>query len=134
MKYPIPYAKYQEYLKQGQFIGLKCAECGTINFPPMAVCGQCSGLEFEQVPLKGEGTIRTFTVIRVAPEGRKPPYVITMVELDEGPFVIGNLKGIPPDSADMGLIGQRVRMEANEVKGDLYSHTDSLVPVFLLVR
>ena len=134
MTYPIPYAKYQEYLKQGQFIGLKCVKCGAISFPPMAVCRECSGLDLKEVSLKGEGTIRTFTVIRVAPEGRKPPYVIVMVELDEGPFVLGNLEGIPPDSADMGLIGKRVRMETHEVRGDLYCVGDVLVPLFLPVQ
>jgi uncharacterized OB-fold protein len=133
MAYPITYAQYQEYLEKGEFIGLKCAKCGSINFPPMAVCRKCSGLTFEQVSLKGEGTIRTFTVIRVAPEGRKPPYVIAMVELDEGPYVIGNLEGIEPDSATMDLIGKKVRMGTHVVPGDTYSLGNAYVPAFRLM-
>jgi uncharacterized OB-fold protein len=60
--------------------------------------------------MKGKGTLRTFTVIRVAPEGMKPPYIVAMVELDEGPWAIGNLVDIAPDEADIGLMGRRVRL------------------------
>ena len=133
MTYPIPYAKYQEHLREGKFIGLKCTKCGAINFPPMAVCRECSGLNFEEASLKGKGTIRTFTVIRVAPEGRKPPYIIVMVELDEGPYVMGNLDGIGADDADMAIIGKKVRMSTHTVKGDIYSLGDVIVPLFKLV-
>ncbi|MBW1929361.1 MAG: Zn-ribbon domain-containing OB-fold protein [Deltaproteobacteria bacterium] len=134
MAYPITYAQYQEYLKKGEFIGLKCAKCGSINFPPMAVCRDCSGTTLEPVSLKGEGTIRTFTVIRVAPEGKKPPYIIAMVELDEGPYVIGNLEGITPDETGMDLIGKKVRMGTRMVQGDVYSLGDAHVPTFTLME
>ena len=133
MEYPITYNKYQEYLQEDRIIGLKCGQCGAVNFPPMAVCRECSGREFEEVPLKGEGTIRTFTVIRVAPEGRKPPYIIAMVELDEGPYVMGNLEGLSPDSATMELIGKRVHMGSHLVKGDTYSLGEVFVPLFRLI-
>ncbi len=132
MQYPITYKKYQENLQENRIIGLKCDKCGAVNFPPMAVCRECSGREFEELPLKGEGTIRTFTVIRVAPEGRKPPYIIAMVELHEGPYIMGNLEGISPDSANMDLIGKTVRMGSHLVKGDTYSLGEVLVPVFRL--
>lgn len=134
MAYPITYAQYREYLEKGEFIGLKCAKCGFINFPPMAVCRDCSGTTFESVYLKGEGTIRTFTVIRVAPEGKKPPYIIAMVELEEGPYVIGNLEGITPDEAGMDLIGKKVRMGTHMVQGDIYSLGDAHVPTFTLME
>lgn len=133
MAYSIPYTKYQENLKEGRFIGLKCSKCGAITFPPMGICRECSGSELEETSLNGEGTIRTFTVIRVAPEGRKPPYIIVMVELDEGPYVIGNLQGLDPDNAGMDLIGKKVRMGTVQVQGDVYSLGEALVPAFSLI-
>ena len=133
MSYPVPYSSYQDNLKKGLFIGLKCTACGEVTFPPMAVCRECSATSLEEISIDGEGTIRTFTVIRVAPEGRKPPYVIVMVELKEGPYIIGNLLGIDPDSASMDLIGRRVRMGTHVVEGDTYSIGDSIAPAFQLL-
>ncbi|MBW2084217.1 MAG: Zn-ribbon domain-containing OB-fold protein [Deltaproteobacteria bacterium] len=133
MDYPITYKEFQENLKKGNFLGLKCLKCGAISFPPMAVCRECSSSEFDRIPLKGEGLIKTFTVIRVAPEGRKPPYVIVMVELTEGPYVMGNLEGVDPDKAGMGLIGKKVRMGTPKEQGDVYSLGEALVPSFSLI-
>jgi uncharacterized OB-fold protein len=66
----------------------------------------------EVVELKGEGTLRTFTVIRVAPEGMKAPYIVAMVELNEGPWAVGNLVNLDPNDADIGLMGKKVKLES----------------------
>ncbi|HDZ91679.1 MAG: Zn-ribbon domain-containing OB-fold protein [Deltaproteobacteria bacterium] len=130
MAYPITYDEYQKNLEKGRFVGLKCKKCQTVSFPPTAVCRACGATALEPVTLGGGGTVKTFTVIRVAPEGRKPPYIVVMVELDEGPFVLGNLDGIQPDQATMDLIGKRVHMDRHLVKGDVYSGEDTYVPLF----
>jgi uncharacterized OB-fold protein len=57
-----------------------------------------------------EGVIRTFTVIRVAPEGMIPPYVLALVELSQGPWVLGRIAPLDPQQADMGLIGKKVHL------------------------
>ncbi|MFZ5644630.1 MAG: Zn-ribbon domain-containing OB-fold protein [Bacillota bacterium] len=50
----------------------------------------------------------TYTVIRVAPEGYKAPYMVAMVETEEGPRLIGNLEGIDIDSDGNKIIGRKV--------------------------
>ena len=60
--------------------------------------------------MNGEGTIRSYTAIRVAPEGMKPHYIVAMVELDEGPWVTGNLLVQESEETNMRLIGRRVRL------------------------
>ncbi len=82
--------------------------------------------------LSGKGAIRTFTVIRVAPEGKKPPYIAAMAELDEGPWALGNLVDMDPGQADMRLIGKRVTLGSHVVKGDTYSTDDIRVLTFAL--
>ena len=133
METKITYEQYQGNLEQGKFIGLKCKGCEAVTFPPMSVCRGCSSPDCDVTELKGEGTLRTFTVIRVAPEGMKPPYIVAMAELDEGPWVLGNLVGINPDEADMGLMGKRVRLGSQTVRGDVYSLGDSRVLTFDLL-
>jgi uncharacterized OB-fold protein len=131
MEYKITFNHYQQGLAEGKFIGVKCTSCDAILFPPGAICRECGHTDLEPIELKGEGRVRTFTVVRVAPEGKTPPYVVAMAELDEGPWAMGNLIGINPEEADMGLIGKSVKFGSHEVKGDTYS-TDTRVLTFTL--
>ena len=132
MDYKLTFDQYQQGLEEGKFLGLKCNGCNSVIFPPMAVCRGCSSTDLEITEIAGEGILRTFTVIRVAPEGMKPPYIVAMVELDEGAWVIGNIVDINPDNADMSLIGRRVKLGSRIVKGDTYSPGDSRVITFAL--
>ncbi len=134
MEYPITYQKYEEGLARGEFLGLQCKSCGSIMFPPMAVCCECSGSELKPVPLSGKGRVRTFTVVRVAPEGKIPPYIVAMVELDEGPYVIGNLVNLDPDQATMDLMGKEVHLGTRLVGGDMYSIGDVHALTFSFVE
>lgn len=132
MEYKLTFDQYQQGLEKGKFLGLKCNGCEAVTFPPMAVCRGCNGTDLEITEMAGRGTLRTFTVIRVAPEGMSPPYVVAMAETDEGAWVMGNLVGISPDDADMSLIGKRVKLGSQIVKGNIYSTGDSRVITFTL--
>ena len=132
MEYKLTFKHYQEGLKQGKFLGLKCTSCDSVIFPPAAVCSKCGGTDLTPVELSGQGTIRTFTVIQVAPEGKNPPYVVAMTELDEGPWALGNLVGMSPEEADMSLIGKRVTLGSQIAKGDTYSTDDTHILTFAL--
>jgi uncharacterized OB-fold protein len=132
MDYKLTFDNYQEGLENGKFLGLKCNGCNTVTFPPMAVCRNCNGTALEVTELVGEGTLKTFTVIRVAPEGMDPPYVVAMAETDEGAWVMGNLVGINPDETKMALIGKRVKLGSRIVKGGSYSIGDARVVTFTL--
>jgi uncharacterized OB-fold protein len=132
MEYTLTFEKYQQGLDQDKFLGVRCKGCHTLTFPPLGVCRNCSGTELEPTDVTGKGTIRTFTVIRVAPEGRKPPYVVAMVELEQGPWVIGNLVDINPEDADLSIIGKKVTLGTQVVEGDTYSLGESHVITFTL--
>lgn len=133
MEYGMTYAHYQEKLEKGEFLGLKCNACQTVTFPPSGICRSCNSFDMEPVPMGGAGVLRTYTVIRVAPEGMEPPFIVAMAELDEGPWVVGNLVGMDPEDANTGLIGRRISLGSHKVKGDLYSGGDSWVLTFTLV-
>ncbi len=133
MDYTLTFEQYQKGLSNGKFLGLKCEKCGTVTFPSQGVCRECGGHDLKVTEMKGEGTIRTFTVIRVAPEGKKPPYIVTMVELDEGAWSMGNLEDMNPDEADMSLIGRRVKLGSQVVGKDATSGEDRRVLTFRLI-
>lgn len=134
MEHKLTFKDYNEALKQNRLLGLRCQECGAITVPPKMACGKCASLDLDIVELKGQGKIQTFTTVYVAPEGRQGevPYIIVLVELDEGPWIMGNLTDIDPGQATMELIGRRVILGHQVFPGDKYSAGDSARPVFSL--
>ena len=135
MKYKLTFKAYNAALKENKLLGLKCTSCGAITAPPKMVCRQCTGSELEIIQLKGTGKIQTFTTVYVVPEGREEecPYIIVMVEMDEGPWIMGNLEGVEPTQAGMELVGKRVKMGSKVFPGDKYSAGDAARPLFSLV-
>ena len=109
MGYGFTFEHYQEALKNGRIVGLRCKGCGAVIFPPQGLCTLCGGGDLEEKGLTGEGVIKTFTVIRVPPEGMKAPYIVVMVKLKEGPWAMGRLVGEDPEKADLSLIGKAVK-------------------------
>ena len=74
----------------------------------------------------------TFTQVNVAPEGRENevPYVIALVELEEGAWIMGNLIDIDPDKATMDLMGKEVKVGFRVFPGDKYSPGNQPRPLF----
>ena len=134
MEHKLIFRDYNEALKQNRLLGLKCKSCGAITVPPKMVCRQCTSPKLDIVELKGNGKIRTFTTVNVAAEGREGevPYTIVMVELEEGPWIMGNLDGTNPQDTSMELIGKPVKMSHQVFAGDKYSAGEGACPVFNL--
>jgi len=136
MEYKLIFKDYNEALKQNKLLGLKCQACGAVIVPPKMVCPKCASPDMEITELKGNGKIRTFTSVFVASEGREDevPYTIVMVELDEGPWIMGNMDGIDPTQATMELIGKKVKMGHKVFPGDKYSAGEGARPLFSLAN
>ncbi len=111
---------YLAALKENRLLGVKCRECGFITAPPRLACRKCSGQDTELVELTGKGKIATFTSVNVAVESRreKRPYLVVLVALDEGPWIMGNLCGTDPTTATIDLIDKRVVMRNPIVTGE----------------
>ena len=125
----------QEYLaalKQNRLIGCRCKECGFITAPPRLACRKCSAMDFELVELSGNGRVATFTAVFIPTHHRqgKTPYLVALIEMDEGPWVMGNVLGIDPAAATLDLIGQKVKMD-NRLYGDS-EPPDGIAPLFVV--
>ena len=132
MEYKLAFKEYNEALRQNKLLGLKCQDCGAITVPPKMACRKCTSPDMDIVELSGKGKIKTFTTVNVAPEGRESelPYIIVLVELDEGPWLMGNLIDNNPANANMELIGKRVKMGHKVFTGDKYSAGEAASPLF----
>ncbi|MDD5127904.1 MAG: Zn-ribbon domain-containing OB-fold protein [Dehalococcoidales bacterium] len=136
MEYKLTFKEYNEAMKTGKLLGLKCKDCGSITAPPKMVCRKCGSENLEIIQLKGTGQITTFSTINVAAEGREAecPYTIVMVKLEEGPWLLGNITGVEPLKASMDLVGKKVKMQqATIFGGDKFSAGESARPLFALV-
>jgi uncharacterized OB-fold protein len=134
MEHKLIYRDYNEALKQNRLLGLKCRACGAITVPPKMVCRQCNSNDFDIIELQGKGKVRTYTTVFVAAEGREEeaPYTVVMVELAEGPWIMGNLEGIGPEDISIEIIGKPVKMSHRVFAGDKYSAGEGACPVFRL--
>lgn len=132
MEYKLTFKDYNKALKQNILLGLKCKDCGTVTCPPMMVCQECTGTNQEIIELSGKGQILTFTTSYLNSEGRENelPITIVMVELNEGPWIMGNLEDVNPKRVNMNLIGQKVSLGHRVFPGDKYSAGAAARPVF----
>ena len=92
-------------VRAGRLTGIRCRECGELAIPPKELCATCGKHAWDTVPLKGDGTVASYTVIRVAPRGHtgETPYAVAVVQLSEGVSLLGRVVEVPLDSLRAGL-------------------------------
>lgn len=133
MEYMLTSRKFAEALKEGKFLGLKCKQCGAYTAPPQKVCSECSSEDMEVVELSRNGEVQTFTVIHVPAEGFEAPYIVALIQLEEGPWVTANIINIDPEQATMELIGHKGRIGYKDVPADNFSGGERIALTFSLV-
>ena len=78
----------------------RCDACGQFWFPPSQSCPHCQASNFTWTPVSGRGKVFSFvTYHRVYHPAfaKEVPYVVALVELDEGPRLLTNIVGLPPE-------------------------------------
>jgi len=84
----------------------RCAHCGHAQFPPRSLCVACHGRDLAWRESARRGQIHSFTVVHRAPTAAfkgDVPYVLALVDLDEGFRIMCNLIGCSPEEAAIGL-------------------------------
>jgi len=77
---------------------------GSLQHPPVPAMWQDKGLPVDYVVASGRGTVFSF-VVHHAPKvpGRTLPFVIALVELEEGVRMLGELRGVDPAAVSIGM-------------------------------
>ena len=134
MEYLLTSVKFIEALKEGKFLGLKCEQCGEYTVPPQKVCSGCHSEDIEVVELSRHGEVRSFTVIYTPAEGFEAPYIVGLIELEEGPWVTVSIIDFDPAEATIeNLIGRKGRIDYKEVPADQFSGGPRLALTFKVV-
>jgi hypothetical protein len=94
-----------ERAREGTLTAVRCDKCGVLAMPPKEFCPACQHRGWTPVALSGDGTIASYTVIRVAParHAADVPYAIAVVNLREGVSLIGRIVDMPLDALAVGL-------------------------------
>jgi len=75
---------------QPYLISSRCTNCGKYFVPTRVICLNCGKQALEEAPLKGKGTLYTYTIARQQLPGAlvTPPYAIAYILMEEGCQVI----------------------------------------------
>lgn len=95
-----------EASKQGQLVVQKCANCGTLRFPPRRMCSNCLSREAGWTPVSGEGEVYSFIIMHRVYHpafANQVPYAVAMIKLKEGAKMISNVIGINPHEIKCGM-------------------------------
>jgi hypothetical protein len=84
----------------------QCRDCGKRIFYPRAICPFCLSEHLDWVVATGKGKVYSYTVVRRAmhPAFQEDvPYVLAIVELDEGPRLTTNIVGVEPEDVRVDM-------------------------------
>ena len=91
---------------EGVLVVPKCTECGRTFWHPRPRCPHCGSGRVDWIRGSGKGTVHTFTVVRQSGDPyfkTKVPYVVAMIDLDEGVRIMTNVVDTPLDALAVGM-------------------------------
>jgi len=109
-------APFWEAAASGVLVAPKCLVCGRRHWEPEAACPHCGG-EWAWAPSPGEGTLYSYSVVhRPAAPDMEVPYVLALVDLDDGWTMKSNLVDVGQTAV---AIGMRVKVRFVETEDHL---------------
>lgn len=94
---------FWENCKKKKLVFQKCKNCGKVRWPYSIACPECHSFEIEYINSKGEGKVYTYTVFHIPfhPDFKdKVPYIVAIIELDEGVRFLSNIVNSNPDELE----------------------------------
>ena len=115
---------YWNAARERKLLIRKCKACNEFHFMPRYLCPNCWSDRLEWVEAKGTGKVHSFSIVRRASSAAyapRVPYVLALIELDEGPRMMANVLG---DDALAVAIDDQVKVTFED-RGD-----GALIPQF----
>ncbi|MEM8562095.1 MAG: Zn-ribbon domain-containing OB-fold protein [Pseudomonadota bacterium] len=94
---------YWEGAKAGKLMLQYCEHCGDYQFYPRIICSNCGGDNPVWREASGRGRIASFTVVRhPVSAAYETPYLVALIDLEEGPRMMSSLIEVEPDAVSIG--------------------------------
>jgi acetyl-CoA acetyltransferase/uncharacterized OB-fold protein len=119
---PTPDSKpFWDALKQHRFELPWCEACGKAHFYPRMICPHCGSDRITWRAASGRGTVHTFVINEKPARGfdDSAPYVIAVIELEEGPRMLSNLVMEQRPTPENVGIGMPVELLYDDVTGEI---------------
>ena len=118
---------YFEGAAAGELRVRKCHRCGARFRFAHAWCPKCWSSEIGYERASGRGTVTNFCVVYQAPYAafeEDVPYIIALIELDEGVRIMSNVIRCAPDHVRVGLAVKVVFEQRGEVTLPMFEPAD----------
>lgn len=110
---------FQALLNSHKLCVAACTTCNTLMLPPRLLCTNCNSKGTLWKKVSGKGKLKSFTVIHIAGTSYADdvPYVVAIVELDEGPSICARLVGVDPLKPEDIHLGDAVIADFADLSG-----------------
>lgn len=89
---------------EGKLVVQRCADCGQFIFRPQYACTTCLSTNVAWVESSAQGTVHSFSVVKRPAFPELPDvYVVVVVEMAEGWYMMSNLINCPESAARIGM-------------------------------
>jgi uncharacterized OB-fold protein len=93
-----------EGCREGVLRVQRCRACGHYVFIPQPICTRCQADALEWTASSGRGTVYSHTVVHRPPRPAfAAPYVVAIVELEEGWHMLSNVVDCRPEDVHVGM-------------------------------
>ena len=91
-------------VQQHKLLIQRCEACQKFIFYPRSHCPHCFSEQLAWVQASGNGTIYSYTVVHQAygPFAEQVPFVVALIELQEGVRMMSRITDAPPEAARVG--------------------------------
>jgi len=99
-------AAWWESCREHRLMIQQCSQCEAFQFYPRIICSTCMSEGVDWVQSAGRGKVATFTVCRLPVAeayAADVPYVVALVQLEEGPRMMSNIVQCDPESVKTGM-------------------------------
>lgn len=110
-------APFWESMKAHAMQVQHCNACGQHIFYPRGLCPNCFSSDLAWQPVSGKGNVYAFTIVHRAQNpafAEDVPYVVAMIELEEGVRMMSNLIDVAPDPEQV-KVGMPVEVVYDDV-------------------
>jgi len=104
MKESIPLT-WRRIPERYRMLGVRCETCNTPYFPKRSICPKCRRKgKLHEGQFSGMGAVYTYTEVISPPEGFEDqvPYILAVIELDEGVKLTGQIVDAHKDDVKIG--------------------------------
>lgn len=93
-------AAWWDATRQRRLTVQQCRVCDHRQHHPRILCARCHSRDLELVGVSGRAQVLSFSVVHRSPDPEvfAAPYVVALVQLDEGPVLTSNIVDVEPEA------------------------------------